>query len=1013
MGLKRPRATLLAVLLAVAALGVLGIGVEDDLQATSVDVPGTASAQGNELLERHFGESSPFVVVLQGPASSLDRQGPRLIRSLRREYDAATLSPWDRGALSRLRPSPRQALVLVDFQLDDRAAVADAVPDLERALEAEIQPPVSAIQSGFATLSRAIQEESVDSTRTAELIAIPFLLIVLLLTFRSPGAAAIPLGLGIATVLSARGLLSLLADQVAIDALALTVVTMMGLALGVDYSLLMVSRFREELARGAEPLEAARRSRRTAGRTAAFAGLTLALAMAVTLVVMPGSLFLSLAGTAIMVALLSVAIAVVAAPPLLCLLGPGIDRWRIGGAGDGGRRLMAAVGVALSRPRLASCLIGGALLLLAAPALALKTGAPSAAQLPQANGARQDAEAVRRAVGAGWDAPYVVVAATGRGPITTEARLAALRRTQRSIAADPGVQAVIGPAQIDRSVAPLKEGGEELLDGEGDASPARLARLGDDLGRASGGVGRLRDGIDQAAAGAGLLASGSDRAREGAAQIDDGLGRASAGAHRAVAALERLDEGSERLLGGQRRAALGSRSLRDELNTLLPGIRRGAIPRARRLRADLRRAAASDPQLAPALREAERLLGILSISRNQAKRAHRMASRLHGGQVALAKGSAALHGGASRLAERAANLAGGLGELGRGTSQLASGLDGLTGGAGALSGNLETGYRSSQPLQHGLSRAGARVSASASDLSARVGALRRRSPGIFDSGYFVLSALDGAGAGARGASRVVDVGGGGGAAQMIVVPRYSFDTPGSEALNDRLKRQAAQLTAASGLRAEVTGDSAQLSDYSRVVSSRVRLVIVVISIVTFLALVAILRAVPLAAIAVALNLLTVAVAFGVLALLFGVPAGWPLGGHDYVDAIGAAGIFGIVFGLSIDYAVFLLVRIREAHGEGESNERAIAFGLERTARVITGAAAVMLAVFIAFAAAPVATVSQLGTGLAVAVVLDATVVRIVLLPALMLLVGERVWWCPRILERAFQALAVNATGRTH
>jgi RND superfamily putative drug exporter len=169
----------------------------------------------------------------------------------------------------------------------------------------------------------------------------------------------------------------------------------------------------------------------------------------------------------------------------------------------------------------------------------------------------------------------------------------------------------------------------------------------------------------------------------------------------------------------------------------------------------------------------------------------------------------------------------------------------------------------------------------------------------------------------------------------------------------------------------------------------------------------VLRALLLAAIAVALNLLTVAVAFGVLTLIFDVPVGWPLGGHTYVDAIGAAGIFGIVFGLSIDYAVFLLMRMRESHEAGASNEEAIAFGLERTARVITGAAAIMLAVFIAFAGAPIATVSQLGTGLAVAVVLDATVVRIVLLPALMLLVGERVWWLPRALERALPRLGLH------
>ncbi|HEX6153470.1 MAG TPA: MMPL family transporter, partial [Solirubrobacterales bacterium] len=200
--------------------------------------------------------------------------------------------------------------------------------------------------------------------------------------------------------------------------------------------------------------------------------------------------------------------------------------------------------------------------------------------------------------------------------------------------------------------------------------------------------------------------------------------------------------------------------------------------------------------------------------------------------------------------------------------------------------------------------------------------------------------------------------------------------------------------------------AAQLNDYSRVTRERIPWVIVAITIATFLVLMVVLRALLLAAIAVLLNLLTVAVAFGVLTLLFNVPEDWPLGGHEYVDAIGATLIFGLVFGLSIDYAVFLLSRMREHYDVHGDNAAAVEFGLARTAGVITGAAAIMMAVFIAFSAAPIATVSQLGVGLTVAVILDATVVRIVLLPALMLLLGDRVWWLPKPLERALPKISV-------
>ena len=171
-------------------------------------------------------------------------------------------------------------------------------------------------------------------------------------------------------------------------------------------------------------------------------------------------------------------------------------------------------------------------------------------------------------------------------------------------------------------------------------------------------------------------------------------------------------------------------------------------------------------------------------------------------------------------------------------------------------------------------------------------------------------------------------------------------------------------------------------------------------------LVVVLRALLLAAIAVGLNLLTVGVAFGVLTLLFHVPDGLAAGRPQLRRRGRRLHDLRVVFGLSIDYAVFLLSRMRERYEAGDDNATAVRYGLEKTARVITGAAVIMLAVFVVFAGAPIATVSQLGIGLTVAVVLDATVVRIVLLPALMLLLGDRVWWLPRPLERVLPRLNV-------
>ncbi|HEY2479663.1 MAG TPA: MMPL family transporter [Solirubrobacterales bacterium] len=993
----------------IAALGVLGLGVESRLTPTSLSIAGTPSARGEDLLSEHFGDSAPFAVLLQGPAPAIELQGPALIRSLRHDPRVTTLSPWDGKSLDRLRPAPGKALILVDFHTDAAKTVADVVPHLNRILERRIHAPVSAHQTGYATLSRAIQTESISSTERAELIALPFLLLVLLLVFRSPVAALIPLCFGAIAVVSSRGLLFIASHWIGIDAFALTVATMMGLALGVDYALLMVSRFREELERGVDPLKAAWSTRRTAGRTTLFAGSTLFVSMVVSVLVLPGSLLLSLAGTAILVTAISVVVANYLAPALLLLLGDNVNRWRIGRPpSDEHTILTRALSAALRRPAPIAIAITGVLLLLAAPALAIKTGPPSAAQLPESDPVRRDSELIAGQIGPGWDAPFMLVSATSSGPITSAADLRHLAHFQTLLANQPGVQAVIGPGQIAKRTAPLAKKGSELLGPKGKKRIRNLQGLGPKLSTAGVGVGKLRSGLSAAASGAGLLGDGSRRAQQGAAQLSAGLKRAAGGGDRAVKALDRLASGAGRLAEGQSTAKAGALSLAFGLHDLLPQLRKGSLARARRIKARLNAALASDPALKAVSNEVSTLVVELSGQRNELRRLRATAVRLHGGASRLAAGQRRLAVGTRKLAKAAGTLGSGLHRLADGAGALSGGLLRLTGGTEALESHLSDGYVRSAPLQHGLGRAAAKVTVQADEISEQRQALVHASPHLFDSGYFVLSALDGARPGVRGqVAQSIDLDGSGQAATILVVPEYDIDTPESEALDRRLQHLAAGFGTKAGLATGVTGGPAQLSDYNQVTRTRVPLVIIAMTLVTFLALVAILRALILAAIAVVLNLMTVGVAFGVLVALFHVPASYPFGGHTYVDAIGAAAIFGIVFGLSVDYAVFLLARMREAYELSGDHEQAVAFGLEKTARLITGAAAIMMVVFISFALAKIATVSQLGVGLAVAVALDATVVRILLLPALMLLIGERVWWLPKPLERVLPRIALD------
>jgi RND superfamily putative drug exporter len=1084
---------LLAAAVILAVLAVIGTGTDKRLDPTTIDVPGTESSRSNEILREHFGDSAPFAILLRGPGPAIDRQGPELVAALREEPGMTTLSPWDTGSVQRLRPTPGKALILADFHVDSRTAVNETVPQLERILEENIHAPVLATQTGYATLFRAIQDDNLAASHRGELIALPFLLIILLLVFRSPIAAAIPLAFGAVTVVASRGILYFFTSWFEIDAFALTVCSMMGLALGVDYALLMVSRFREELAKGVEPVEAARLTRRHAGRTVCFAGSTLLLSMIVSIFILPGSLLASLAGTVCMVVLLSVAAAIVAGPAILTLVGANVDRWRLGRAVPvGGRtRLMTMVGAALQRPALAALVIGGVLVLLAAPALGLKTGPPSPEQLAKDAPARVNAELVSDAIGQGFDAPFQVVAVSDEGPITDAKSFGALENFQHKVATLPGVRSVIGPGPVVQRIRPLQGLGNTYLSTEGNTGQIKqLARLGRELEVAAGGVGQLREGISEAGDGAGLLALGSGRAAEGAAQIGAGLARAVSGSDEAIGALDKFASGTDRLAGAIETASFGALQLKLGLRDgVIPNIDSNALDRSRALQKTLnedangrlpeliapartsedelkkglaeleamtvgksdpnyaatlealRRAAAAvsgkdpvtgapydpvpatpevepyaglpaelvalDERLLDDHEEAKQITFAIGSVKSNLKQLLTGTEKLSGGLEKLVGASKRLAAGSAKLAREAKRLGDGISQLSGGTLALVKGLDELGTGAEALQTGLSTGADESTPLESGLEEASVQVLGGQQRLRKQIGRVTKSTPGLFNSGYFVLSALDGTPPSTRSQiNETIDLERGGQAATMLVLSDYSFNTPGSIKLNKQLNKQAAELASKSGLETGVAGGAAQLNDYSRVTRERIPWVVLAITITTFLVLMVVLRALLLAAIAVTLNLLTVAVAFGVLTFLFHIPDSWPLGGHNYVDAVGATLIFGLVFGLSIDYAVFLLSRMREHHDTHGDNAAAVEFGLSHTAGVITGAAAIMMAVFIAFAGAPIATVSQLGIGLTIAVLLDATVVRIVLLPALMLLLGDRVWWLPKPLERVLPKLSV-------
>jgi RND superfamily putative drug exporter len=205
------------------------------------------------------------------------------------------------------------------------------------------------------------------------------------------------------------------------------------------------------------------------------------------------------------------------------------------------------------------------------------------------------------------------------------------------------------------------------------------------------------------------------------------------------------------------------------------------------------------------------------------------------------------------------------------------------------------------------------------------------------------------------------------------------------------------LGAVPGTKAYVGGDLAFSEDFNAQLRSSIAPVVIFVLVLAFLVMLVSFRSITIAAVSVLLNVLSMAAALGVMVAVFQHGWGVSLIGTRSVGAIESwlpLFAFVILFGLSMDYHVFVVSRIREAHDAGMTTRDAVEYGLRISAGVVTSAAIIMVAVFAVLATLSMQTFKQLGVGLAVAILLDATIVRVVLLPSILTLLGERTWYLP-------------------
>ncbi len=392
---KHPKLVLAAVALFSLVAIAVGRDVEQHLKAAGFTDSASESERAGGLLRDSLGyDPNPgLVVVVRAPdGGKLNISSPAVRQEVNRlshevakvEYIGRVANPLqDKRVGAALIARDGESLVLPAYLATDDIQDAGGIA-------AEKVQPVLAESSldvglgGFAAGFNETNDQTREDLTKAELIAFPILALLLLFVFRGVIAAAIPLLLGVISIIGTLLVLRVMANFTDTSLFALNIATGLSLGLAVDYALLLISRYREEIGRGSDPREAHLRTVKTAGRTAVFSGLTVAAAMA-ALIVMPQRFLYSMAVAGTSVALLSALLAILVVPSLLALLGPRIDALSIrrgpavSDTSDGWYRLARGV---MRRPVGVALASSALLLVAAAPLLWTTLTGPSAEAVP-------------------------------------------------------------------------------------------------------------------------------------------------------------------------------------------------------------------------------------------------------------------------------------------------------------------------------------------------------------------------------------------------------------------------------------------------------------------------------------------------------------------------------------------------------------------------------------------------------------------------------------------------------
>ena len=1015
--LVRGRWVVLAMWIAllVVAGGLLAPKASGVTKGGGFDVPGSGSKLADRLLETDFHSSTANNAVVVFHSDNKTIADSAYAADVRQAADrlqtvhgvVSVLSAFNSGS-SDFVSTDRHTTFIVVGLTGNEDQVTDAVPELRTALAGIATEHAI---TGLPAINYDTFKMSERDLRRSELFTIPIVLILLLIVFRTVVAATLPLLLGGTGVALAMAMLYIIGSRSDLSIFALNIASMLGLGLGIDFSLILINRYREERANGVEQREAIMLMMMTGGRSITYSAITVILSMGVlTLFLRNLMLVRSISLGVMLVATASLLAGLTLLPALVAILGDRIEWLRVmpkpkpRAEHEEGTwyRLSHAIMRKPWRWLLISLLV---LVVLASPIRDLAMSGATTGVLPTNVESVRGSAMLQSAFGDALLTPIqIIVQAPEKNGVWTPKFLDALDQLTKTIAADRRVDEVTSLSTIVSSV-PRDGRYESLTPGyfvqapippSPDTAPAFPGITSETLLRAPA------EQLPSGPAFVGLAEFTMDPAKKsgpssGSAQetilvetgnmtvtSDGQLTMIRAVANPSDAKVETIPAGASLTLNPGDQLVIPSQANVSFQSGDQPAKFLGVTVFAAQPGSGTQAGAPGTTAWPDPFGDIQRT--VLSSG---------VVDSLPGGQAVVSVERVRVQPGAAMMRHTSPGpeLIG----VQSGTFTIFAAPEiSATGGDGKLDTpvNLTPG-QAAVVQSGGVSHWQGSGDAPTIFLSTKI--LDAQQPPMTLVGVAQL------------ASQFVNMSGANDTAVIsIIAKKGEYSSQHQSLVYDLRDSIVPEIPQLAPYHVSVGGNAAAFLDFRDALYGRFPLIVAIIMVMIFFILMMFFQSVFLPIKAIFMNLASIVATYGALVVIF--QYGW--GSHllgftseGLVSAVTPAVLYVILFGLSTDYEVFMLSRVKEYYRETQNNEEAVASGLEHTAGVITAAGLILVGTFGSFASANVVTIKEIGLGLAIGVFLDSTIVRVIMVPATMRLMGATNWWMPDWLKRIVPELS--------